>query len=237
MMSPHLQLNPSETELLGSLSVFACLNREELDEIGSQMQRRTYAKGEVIYHSDDLPGCLYILVKGRVKIRLISQTDNRQVTFAWVAPRTFFGTISLLDDGHRNSDAVAVEACHVLSLSHGAFRNYLRANPLAMEALIETMAQRWRRTIRHFYDLAFLDVPGRLAKLLLQLAEEECEGRIQPPVVLNNLSQRELASLVGTTRESINKWIKFFVQQGCIEFSKSSVTILDSEQLRERIAA
>ena len=235
MMSPQLRLTSPEIELLGGLSIFACLEPDELDEVASQLQRRSFVKGEIIYHSDDLPGSLYILVKGQVKIRLISQTDNRQVTFAWVSPGTFFGTISLLDEGHRNSDCVAVDACQILTMSQAAFRSYLRSHPAAMEALVETMAQRWRKTIRHFYDLAFLDVPGRLAKLLLQLAEEQGDGRIQPPVLLNNLSQRELASLVGTTRESINKWIKYFVQHGCIEFSKGTVTLLNPDALRERI--
>ena len=237
MMQPQVRLSSPETELLGSLSIFACLDPDELDEVASQLQRRTFAKGEIIYHRDDLPGSLYILVKGQVKIRLISPTDNRQVTFAWIAPGRFFGTISLLDEGHRSSDCVAVEPCQILSMSHDSFRAYLRSHPAAMEALIETMAQRLRTTIRHFYDLAFLDVPGRLAKLLLQLAEAQGNGRIEPPAVLPNLSQRELASLVGTTRESVNKWIKFFVHQGWIEFSKSTVTILQPTELAQRITS
>src|SRR5215207_8631835 len=235
MMSPQIRLTSPETELLASLSIFACLEPDQLDEVASQLQRRIFAKGEIIYHRDDLPGSLYILVKGQVKIRLISPTDNRQVTFAWIRPGRFFGTISLLDEGHRSSDAVAVEPTQLFAFSHDDCRAYLRSHPPAMEALIETMALRMRNTIRQFYDLAFLDVPGRLAKLLLQLAEEQGNGRIQPPVLLTNLSQRELASLVGTTRESINKWIKYFVQHGCIEFSKGTVTLLNPAVLRERI--
>jgi CRP-like cAMP-binding protein len=237
MMAPPVRLTSPETELLGSLSIFSCLDSEELDAVASQLQRRTFAKNEIIYHHDDLPGSLYILVTGRVKIRLISQTDNRQVTFAWVAPGTFFGTISLLDEGHRSSDCVAVEPCQILAMSHDYFWSYLRSHPAAMEALIETMAQRSRRMIRHFYDLAFLDVPGRLAKLLLQLAAEQSNGQLRFPATINNLSQRELASLVGTTRESVNKWIKYFANQGCIEFSKGSVTILRASDLQERITA
>jgi len=237
MLPPQVRLTSPETELLSSLSIFRCLDADDLDAVASQLTRRTFAKGDVIYHYDDLPGSLYILVKGRVKIRLISQTDNRQVTFAWISPGTFFGTISLLDEGHRNSDCVAVEPCQILEMSHDAFRAYLRSHPAAMEALIETMALRWRQTIRHFYDLAFLDVPGRLARLLLQLAGDRGNGKLQLPVTINNLSQREMASLVGTTRESINKWIKYFANQGCIEFSKGSVTILRADDLRERITA
>jgi CRP/FNR family cyclic AMP-dependent transcriptional regulator len=237
MMAPHLRLSSPETDLLAGLSIFAALAPEELDEVASHLQRRAFAKGEIIYHRDDLPGSLYILVKGQVKIRLISQTDNRQVTFAWIAPGSFFGTISLLDEGHRNSDAVAVEPCQILAMSHDSFRAYLRSHPLAMEALIETMAQRSRKMIRHFYDLAFLDVPGRLAKLLLQLAEDQGQGSIQPPTVLTNLTQRELASLIGTTRESVNKWIKFFVHQGWIEFNRGTVTVLQPTELGQRITA
>ena len=118
MMQPHVRLSSPETELLAGLSIFACLDADELDDVASQLQRRSFAKGEIIYHRDDLPGCLYILVKGHVKIRLISETDNRQVTFAWITPGRFFGTISLLDEGHRNSDCVAVEPCQILSMSH-----------------------------------------------------------------------------------------------------------------------
>ena len=237
MVLPRLRLTSPETEVLSRVPIFAMLPPDELDDVTSALQRRTFARGEIIYHHDDLPGSLYILVKGQVKIRLISQVDHRQVTFAWIAPGSFFGTISLLDEGHRNSDAVAVEACQVLAMSHDHFRAYLRAHPAAMEALIETMAKRWRKTISHFYDLAFLDVAGRLARLLLQLAEDLDHGSLQPPLVLTNLTQRELASLIGTTRESVNKWIKFFVNQGWIEFSKGTVTILQPTELAQRITA
>jgi CRP/FNR family cyclic AMP-dependent transcriptional regulator len=237
MMAPHTRLSAPETDVLGALSIFADLSVDELDEVAGKLQRRSFSKGEIIYHRDDLPGSLYILVKGQVKIRLVSPVANRQVTFAWISPGSFFGTISLLDDGHRNSDAVAVEASQILAMSHDAFRTYLRSHPLAMEALIETMAQRSRRMIRHFYDLAFLDVPGRLAKLLLQMAQDQTAQGGQTPAVLINLSQRELASLVGTTRESVNKWIKFFVHQGWIEFSKGTVTILQPADLEQRITA
>src|SRR3954464_9055184 len=118
MMAPHTRLSPIETEVMSGLSIFTGLAEDELDEVAGKLQRRTFAKGEIIYHRDDLPGSLYILAKGLVKIRLISPTDNRQVTFAWITPGRFFGTISLLDEGHRSSDAVAVEPCQILAMSH-----------------------------------------------------------------------------------------------------------------------
>jgi CRP/FNR family cyclic AMP-dependent transcriptional regulator len=237
MMAPYQRLSLPETEILERISIFADLPSHELEDLASKLQRRLFAKGEIIYHHDDLPASLYLLVKGQVKIRLISQASNRQVTFAWVMPGSFFGTISLLDEGHRNSDAVAVESCEILALSREVFRQYLRSHPAAMEAMLETMAARWRKTIQHFYDLAFLDVPGRLAKVLLQMAEELGGSNPERTAVLANLTQRELASLVGTTRESINKWVQFFVRQGWIEFNKGTVTILQPAQLRERITS
>src|SRR4051812_27966380 len=133
MMAPHTRLSAPETDVLSGLSIFADLSVDELDEVAGKLQRRSFAKGEIIYHRDDLPGSLYILVKGQVKIRLVSPVANRQVTFAWISPGSFFGTISLLDEGHRNSDAVAVEASQILAMSHDAFRAYLRSHPLAME--------------------------------------------------------------------------------------------------------
>lgn len=237
MTAPYPRLSSPETELLARLSIFADLPAPELEELARKLQRRSFAKGEIIYHHDDLPGSLYVLVSGQVKIRLVSQKANRQVTFAWISPGSFFGTISLLDEGHRNSDAVAVEACRILALSREHFRAYLRSHPAAMEALMETMAQRWRKTIQQFYDHAFLDVPGRLAKILLQLAEEQAGDGFKPPIQLKSLSQRELASLAGTTRESINKWLQFFVHQGWVEVNKGTVTIHRPAELRERITA
>ena len=188
----------------------------------------------MLYHQEDSPGSLFVLLRGRVKIRLLTADRRRQVTLAWVQPGSFFGTTSVFSGGHHNSDAVAVEESEVLVLKGDLFRAYLREHPEVVEDYIESIVDRWSHTIQRFYELAFLDVPGRLAKVLLQFAgdsEQEPE-----PVLLKSLTQRDLASLVGTTRESINKWMLFFVRRGWIEFSRGRIKILKPEELRRSIS-
>ena len=226
-------LSQAEFQLVSQLRLFACLSPEELDDLASKLKRRSYRRGEIIYHHDDLAGSLFVLTNGRVKIRLLSPTGTKEVTYGWVTPGVLFGATNLIGEGSQQSDTVAVEPCEVLVLGREDFRGFLYKHPEATEVLLEMMAVRFRRAIARFYDLAFLDAPARLAKVLLQQAEHG-EPQLDGSVVINNITQRELASLIGTTRESTNKWLHFFVRQGCIEFNRGTIKILRMDELRKR---
>jgi CRP-like cAMP-binding protein len=234
MVSAHVP-SQSELDLLSQQRLFSCLTPDELSELAGKMSRHSYKRGEIIYHHDDLAGSLFMLTKGRVKIRLVSPNGTKEVTYGWAVPGVLFGATNLIGEGAQQSDTVAVEPCEVLILGHDDFRDFLAKHPQANAILLEMMATRFRRAIARFYDLAFLDAPARLAKVLLQQMEH---GDHQPDgsVVLNNITQRELASLIGTTRESTNKWLHFFVRQGWIEFNRGTITVRKPEEMSKRVA-
>jgi CRP-like cAMP-binding protein len=227
-------LTPSELQLISELRLFSCLSRPELQALAAKLTRRSYKRGEIIYHHDDLAGSLFILTKGRVKIRLISPNGTKEVTYGWATPGVLFGATNLIGEGSQQSDTVAVEPCEVLVLARDDFRDFLAKHPEANAVLLEMMAVRFRRAIARFYDLAFLDAPARLAKVLVQQAEQQGEEQQDGSIVLSNITQRELASLIGTTRESTNKWLHFFVRQRCIEFNRGAIRILRLDELRKR---
>ena len=226
-------MTPAEYELVSQLPLFCSLAPEELAALAERFHRRSYRRGEIIYHHDDLAGSLFLLTKGRIKVRLLSPSGTKEVTYGWATPGTILGATNLIGEGSQQSDTVAVENCDVLVLGRDDFRAFLRQHPEATEVLLELMASRFRRAISRFYDLAFLDAPARLAKVLVQLAEN---GEIQDDgsIVLASITQRELASLIGTTRESTNKWLHFFVRQGCIEFNRGTLRIRRIDSLRKR---
>lgn len=227
-------IGAAEMRVVAKLPPFVGAAEEDLARIASLMVRRSFERGEVLYHQEDAPNGFFVLLRGRVKIRLVTPDRRRQVTLVWVRPGAHFGMTNIFSGGHHNSDAVAVEPSEVLFLRGSDLRSYLREHPEATERYLEFAVSRWSSAIRRFYDQAFLDVPGRLAKVLLQFAHESDE---EPGVLPSSLTQRELASLIGTTRESTNKWMLYFVKRGWIEFRRGHIKVLQPEELERQINA
>jgi CRP/FNR family transcriptional regulator, cyclic AMP receptor protein len=228
-------ISVGELQMLARLSPFVDAPEGDLLRIASLMTRRSFERGEVIYHQEDVPNGFFILLRGRVKIRLVTPDRRRQVTLSWVHPGGQFGVTNIFSGGHHNSDAVSIEASEVLFLRGDDLRAYLKEHPGATERYLEYAISRWSMAIRRFYDQAFLDVPGRLAKALLQFVEQADEGA--NGVLPSSLTQRELASLIGTTRESTNKWMLYFMKRGWIEFKRGRIKVLQPEELQRQVNA
>jgi len=226
------QVINNDVAILGQMRLFAGVDERELEALAAHLRHRSYRKGEVIFHQDDPPGSIYFVKKGVVKIQLAS-ADGKRITIAWVRKGNFFGTIGSVKDGPRPESAVALEACDALLLQREHFQAFLKEHPESAMVLIEQLAQRWQSTLTLLQDVAFLDVPGRLAKVLLGLRERgnfssDDESTDAP-------SQAELATLIGATRESVNKWLQNFCHQGLIAWEGKRIRILDHEGLRARL--
>ena len=225
-----------EPELLAQVGLFADLTTAELVGLASLMRPRPYAKDEVIYLRGDPGTAFYVIASGKVKIALTSP-DGKELILRRLGPGGFHGELALLDDEPRSADAVATDASVLLVLQRDAFRQFLSEHPDLATKLLGTVSQYLRRNAELIQDATFLDVPARLARILLELATEPGAAELPPPgaIIPDRMKQGELASLVGATRESINKWLGSFEKQGLISYDKGLITLLRPSGLKQRI--
>ncbi len=226
----------AEPELLAQVGLFADLTTAELVGLASLMRPRPYAKDEVIYLRGDPGTAFYVIASGKVKIALTSP-DGKELILRRLGPGGFHGELALLDDEPRSADAVSTEASVLLVLQRDAFRQFLSEHPGIATKLLSTVSQYLRRNAELIQDATFLDVPARLARILLELASEPGAGDLPAPgaIIPDRMKQGELAALVGATRESINKWLGSFEKQGLISYDKGQITLLRPSGLKQRI--
>src|SRR5262249_14498934 len=158
---------------------------------------------------------LYVVEEGRVKIAM-SSTKGREVILALMGPGDFFGELALLDGGERSADATVVEDCSLLLLGRADFRRCVEQRPGVALEVMSALSHRLRQTNQLVHDAAFFDVPGRLANAILRLAETLGEQTPAGVTMSRHLTQLELAEMIGSTRESVNKWLKYYQRQGFI---------------------
>src|SRR5579859_2863261 len=226
----------AEPELLGRVGLFSDLSTAELIGLTSLMRSRPYAKDEVIYLRGDAGTAFYVIASGKVKIALTSP-DGKELILRRLGPGDFHGELALLDDEPRSADAIATDASVLLVLQRDAFRQFLAEHSDTATKLLATLSQYLRRNAELIQDATFLDVPARLARVLLELAAQpDPTGLVAPGAVIpDRVKQGELASLVGATRESINKWLGAFEKQGLISYDKGQITLLRPSGLKQRI--
>jgi CRP-like cAMP-binding protein len=219
---------------LARVSLFAGLPDEDLAALAAVLTRRRYRKNETIFHQGDPGDALFIIESGEVKISVAS-LEGRELTLALLKAGDFFGELTLLDGEPRSADAVAKEPTQVLVLRRDQLIRFLGARPRAAVNLLAVMSRRLRRADELVQEVAFLDVPTRLARVLLTLAESYGEARDGGITVMSRLSQGELADMIGATRESTNKWLRAFQRQGLVQHRNGRVTVLRPRELRQRI--
>jgi CRP-like cAMP-binding protein len=226
----------AQPELLAQVGLFADLTDTERVGLAALMRPRPYAKDEVIYLRGDPGTAFYVIASGKVKIALTSP-DGKELILRRLGPGGFHGELALLDDEPRSADAIATEHSVLLVLQRDAFRQFLSTHPDVATKLLATISAYLRRNAEIIQDATFLDVPARLARILLDLADKPPGTELPPPgaVLPDRMKQGELASLVGATRESINKSLGAFEKQGLIRYDKGQITLLRPSGLQQRI--
>jgi CRP/FNR family cyclic AMP-dependent transcriptional regulator len=223
-----------ETSYFKQVSFFADLPEEEIRVLSSATKRRTFRAGEVIFHREDSGQVLYMIKEGKVKICIISP-DGQEVSLAVLGKGDYFGEFALLDGLPRSTDAVALEKVECYSLQRSDFHNAILKNPKIAILVLEALTKRLRNTDQMVEDLIFLDVYGRVAKKLIELADAhgvKTEDGIRIDV---RLTQQELASMVGASRESVNKVLGYFTDKNFITTDKHRITIHRIADLERRI--
>jgi len=213
--------------------LFAALDIESAAALRASMVEVKARKGQVIFEEGEPGDRLYVISRGKITLGH-SASDGRETLLALLGPGEMFGELSLFDPGARTATATALTDAVVLGLSRDALQPLLTARPEVAMKLLQALAQRLRRTEDSLADLIFSDVPGRVAKALIELSEKFGVFRDGELFVEHDMTQEELAQLVGASRETVNKALAEFVNRAWVRVEQRSVTILDVERLQKR---
>ena len=222
----------SDTFAISSLR--RCALFEECDEavlegVVRQLRRRRFRRSEVIFHQGDPGDALHVVAAGAVKIVLPS-AEGEEAIIATLRPGDFFGELAILDGAPRSATAVALESSETLELPRTTFHDLLDHDPRLLDALLTGLTHELRRLTSHVEELHFLDLAGRLAMRLFRLAREAdkdgVEVRLDWPY-----TQSDLASMIGGTRQSVNKLLSGLVDDGLVVIERDTLIVTDVEAL------
>ena len=220
-------------DVLRQAPLFSGLDDEVAASLEASMSSASLRRGEILFNEGDDGNQLYVVTEGKIKLGRTSP-DGRENLLAILGPGQMFGELSFFDPGPRSATATAVTDVELKSLGHEALSPVLNSHPDVAHALLNQLAGRLRRTNEVVGDLVFSDVPGRVAKALLDLASRFGRRADDGVHVNHDLTQEELAQLVGASRETVNKALADFASRGWLRLEPRSVVILDLERLQRR---
>jgi CRP-like cAMP-binding protein len=224
---------PHEEEVVRRAPLFTALDEAAAVSLRASMDSVKIAKGSILFKEGDDGEHLYVIVDGKLKLGT-SSGDGRENLLSILGPGEMFGELSLFDPGPRTSTATAVTDAKLLSLSHEKVIPWLKQNPEVSLQLLTRLSQRLRRTNEAVGDLVFSDVPGRVAKALIDLGDRFGKTTPEGLLVNHDLTQEELAQLVGASRETVNKALADFAGRGWLKLDGRSVLIADVDRLSKR---
>ena len=196
-----------KSALLAHSPLFAKLPQDDLADLVSYSRVRKVKRGEVIFIKGDSGSQLYAVISGKMRMSTISE-DGKESVFGILGPGETFGEICLLDGGERTATVTAIEAAHLLVIERREFIPFLKKHPEVAIRLMEVLCTRLRKADEMLEEAAFLELPARLAKRLLGIAEAYGRPHAEGTMLDLKLSQQELGHWVNSSRESVNKQMK-----------------------------
>lgn len=218
--------------ILRSARYFAELPDDALARLASACVRRTYGRGQYLWYQGDEGAHLAVVGDGLVKV-VISSEHGDEVVLRTLGPGATLGELALLDGSPRSAAVVAVEPATVLLLTRATVLELLGRHPSVLDALLRSLGGLVRILTEQAGDLVFLDLSGRVAKLLMRLAEAHGSD-VQPPTIDIQLSQSDLAAMVGATRPAVNRVLQGMAARGLIAVNGQAIALLDLQALRRR---
>jgi CRP/FNR family cyclic AMP-dependent transcriptional regulator len=222
-----------DDQIVRRAPLFTALDDAAAASLRASMENVRLNKGAILFSEGDDGDHLYVIVEGELKLGT-SSGDGRENLLSVLGPGEMFGELSLFDPGPRTSTATAVTDVRLLSLGHNKVVPWISQHPQVALELLARLAQRLRRTNEVVGDLVFSDVPGRVAKALIDLGERFGKETNEGLYVNHDLTQEELAQLVGASRETVNKALADFASRNWIRLDGRAVLILDLERLNKR---
>jgi CRP/FNR family cyclic AMP-dependent transcriptional regulator len=215
----------SAAAVLEKVPLFGQLGPADLQRVLELARERAYPKNSVILFEDDPGDALYVVATGQVKVVLIGE-DGREVILSVLGEGEFFGEMALIDDEPRSAHVIAMEDSTLVVLRREDFTNILMQVPAIALALLKELSRRLRRVDEKVGSLVLLDVNGRVAQLLLELADEEGGERIT-----RRLTHHTIAQMIGSSRETVSRTMRDLVDKGLIHISRKDITIKDRAAL------
>jgi CRP/FNR family cyclic AMP-dependent transcriptional regulator len=223
----------AKQEILARAGLFQGVEPSAVAALTEQLQPVDFPRGHTVFAEGDPGDRLYIAISGKVKIGRRSP-DGQENLLTIMGPSDMFGELSIFDPGPRTSSATTITEVRAVSMDRDALRAWIADRPAIAEQLLRMLARRLRRTNSNLADMIFTDVPGRVAKQLLLLAQRFGTQEGEAMRVTHDLTQEEIAQLVGASRETVNKALADFAHRGWIRLEGKSVLISDSERMARR---
>ncbi|MEP6695825.1 MAG: Crp/Fnr family transcriptional regulator [Pseudonocardiales bacterium] len=221
--------------VLARAGIFQGVDADAAGALMATMEYADFSRGDTVFTEGEQGDSLYIVVAGKVKMGRHAP-DGRENMLAIMGPSDMFGELSIFDPGPRTATATAVTDGRVARLRQDSLRRWMHERPQIADQLLRVLARRLRRTNDTLADLIFTDVPGRVAKALLEMGQRfgSPEPGGGPTRVTHDLTQEELAQLVGASRETVNKALADFAGRGWLRLEGKSVVLLDEQRLARR---
>jgi CRP/FNR family transcriptional regulator, cyclic AMP receptor protein len=218
-------------EALLKSSLFRTMTSQELDETLKFAAERHIARGSMIFQKGDEGSSLMAVLVGRVKISSVS-SEGKEVTLNHINQGEIFGEIALLDGKQRSADATATEDTLLLVVERRHFLPFVRQNGDLYLRLLTVLCDRLRRTSMALEELALFDLPARLARVLLKMADDYGRPVADGVRIDMKLSQRDLSTLVASTRESVNKQMQAWRKEGTVDMDAGHIVVRRVRELR-----
>jgi len=210
------------TLLLRNVPLFSMLPEHQLALLTGEVSRKSFPRSTIIIAAGDTTDTLYVVISGRLKV-MMSDDQGREVILSMLGPNEYFGEMGLLDDHPRSASVVAVEACELLTLSKRDFKNCLAENLDMTMTVMRGLVKRLREADQKIGSLALMDVYGRVARLLLEMADT-VDGQ---KVVTKKLAKQDIAKMIGASREMVSRVMKDLQASGVIEVRPGSILLRD----------
>lgn len=227
-------MNPERAaNILKQTALFSGLDPTTLERVAGRCVDRTYKKGQLIFHEGDPGEALFVMVEGLVKV-VVTSPEGAEVLLVTLGHPDTFGELALIDEGPRSASAEVIENAHLLVLTRSTLLDLLAEHHELAVSLLRSLGATIRRLTEQTSDLVFLDLHGRVAKLLTNFADERGQSDDAGVTLDLHLTQRDLASMVGGSRQSVNQILRSFEGRGYIELQGRSIMVKELELLRRR---
>ena len=226
---PHFR-DADKRALLQTHYLFSKLSPKQIDRLAACIVGKSVLRGTSICAKGDPGSSLFVICRGTVKISVPS-ADGHDAVFNLIGKGDVFGEIALLDGRPRTADVVAITDCELFVIERRDFLPLVREEPEIALKMIEILCAKLRRTTEQAENLMFLHLPGRLAKALLRLSDGDdrsCERKVA-------VTQKDLGNIIGMSRESTNRQLRIWEEQGWVRLERGGIVILSAKAL-ERIA-
>jgi len=213
-----------EREVLRTVPIFSELSDEDITSLAHLALRKRYPKDTVVFFENEEGDFFFTILEGRIKVTILGD-DGREVILSVLGPGDFFGEMALLDNEPRSATAIAVEESELLSLHRSDFQSVLNDNKSITSALIRVLSARLRRANHQISTLALLDVYGRVARVIVDMAREEGKRLRDGRIAFRRATHQEIANRIGTTRETVTRMLKDLERQGLIHVEGKEIVV------------